>query len=238
MFSLAYAILFTGSVLREVCLQGGSAFLPPGGLHSGVSTSRGVCIQVACAPKGGLHSSGVCTLGGLHSSGVCTQGGLHSRGVCTQGGLHSSGVCTQGESAFKWGVHPRGVYLQGGLPPELGLHSGWVLPQAWVHPGRRGGVGQIPSPRQRTRKAAEVNLFSLGVTIFTIRNEVAKVMFLYLSVILFAGGVCLSACWDTTLGKETPQTTHPPRSRHTPQSRYPSGKETPLLARKSPPLAR
>ena len=46
----------------------------------------------------------------------------------------------------------------------------------------------------------------------TVRNEVAKVMFLHLSVILFTGGgVCLSACSDTT---------HP-RSRHSPQSRHP-----------------
>ena len=34
--------------------------------------------------------------------------------------------------------------------------------------------------------------------IITGRNEVvAKVIFLHLSVILFTGGVCLSACWDT-----------------------------------------
>ena len=39
------------------------------------------------------------------------------------------------------------------------------------------------------------------------RNEVvAKVIFLHLSVILFTGGVCLNACWDTS----------PPRSRHPP----------------------
>ena len=48
--------------------------------------------------------------------------------------------------------------------------------------------------------------------IFTGRNEVvAKVMFLLVSVILLTrGGVCLSACWDTT-----------PRSRHAPGSRHP-----------------
>ena len=42
--------------------------------------------------------------------------------------------------------------------------------------------------------------------IITVCNEVAKVMFLHLSVILFTGGVCLSACWDIT----------PLRSRHPP----------------------
>ena len=42
-----------------------------------------------------------------------------------------------------------------------------------------------------------------------------KVMFLQVSVILFTGGVCLSACWDTI-----PQSRHPPRSRH-PQEQTP-----------------
>ena len=41
--------------------------------------------------------------------------------------------------------------------------------------------------------------------IFTGRNEVvAKVMFLLMSVILFTGRVCLSACWDTTSPGSTP----------------------------------
>ena len=34
--------------------------------------------------------------------------------------------------------------------------------------------------------------------LITVRNEVAKVMFLHLSVCPQGGGVCLSACWDTT----------------------------------------
>ena len=33
--------------------------------------------------------------------------------------------------------------------------------------------------------------------VITVYNEVVKVMFLHLSVILFTGGVYLSACWDT-----------------------------------------
>ena len=43
-------------------------------------------------------------------------------------------------------------------------------------------------------------------------------MFLHVSVILFRGGVCPIACWDT-----------PPwtRGRHTPRSRYPLGADTP-----------
>ena len=43
----------------------------------------------------------------------------------------------------------------------------------------------------------------------TVRNEVAKAMFLHLSVILFTGGVCLSACWDPPR-PGTPRRKHPP----------------------------
>ena len=59
--------------------------------------------------------------------------------------------------------------------------------------------------------------------IFTVRNEVAKVMFLHLSVILSTGGgVCLSACWDTT-----PGTRHPPQTRHPPGPGTPPRPGTP-----------
>ena len=54
--------------------------------------------------------------------------------------------------------------------------------------------------------------------IFTISNEVVKVMFLHLSVILFTGGVCLSACWDTPRSR-------PPRSR--PPGADTTGADTP-----------
>ena len=77
--------------------------------------------------------------------------------------------------------------------------------------------------------------------IITVRNEVAKVMFLQASVCpRGGGGVCLSACWDTTLPEQTPpradtpqradtppqeQTpppkSRPPKSRHPPRSRPP-----------------
>ena len=58
---------------------------------------------------------------------------------------------------------------------------------------------------------------SFLIGLITVRNKVAKVMFLHLSVILFTGGVCLSACWDTT----------PPRARHPPRTRHPPGPGTP-----------
>ena len=63
--------------------------------------------------------------------------------------------------------------------------------------------------------------------IFTVRNEVAKVMFLHLSVILFTpgvGGVCLSACWDTTpLGSTPPQEAHPLEAHTTTRPPPPDG---------------
>ena len=59
--------------------------------------------------------------------------------------------------------------------------------------------------------------FCLYFTLLPPANEVwGKVIFLRLFVILFTGGVCLSAFWDTTSRKHTP-----PRSTHTP------GKHTP-----------
>ena len=68
------------------------------------------------------------------------------------------------------------------------------------------------------------NRFVTIVTIITGRNEVvAKVMFLFVSVILLTGGVCLSACWDTTLPLEQ---TPSPRSRH-PQQQTPPRTDTP-----------
>ena len=58
--------------------------------------------------------------------------------------------------------------------------------------------------------------------VITGRNEVvAKVMFLHLSVILFTGGVCLSACWDTTS-----------------RIRYPPGAATPPPPKQTPPRSR
>ena len=75
----------------------------------------------------------------------------------------------------------------------------------------------------------------------TVRNEVAKVMFLQLSVCP-QGGVCLSACWDTTPPRgqapsreqtHTPCDQHtPPPSRHTPRTRppLPGGADTPTGA--------
>ena len=66
------------------------------------------------------------------------------------------------------------------------------------------------------------------MTIFTGGNEVvAKVIFLHLFVILFTGGVCLSACWDTTPPEQTPPGVDtPPEQQTPPKSRPPPGKQT------------
>ena len=65
-----------------------------------------------------------------------------------------------------------------------------------------------------------VDIMLMLYFIITVRNEVAKVMFLHLSVILFTGGmVCLSACWDTAPQEAPPWEAHPPPpgSAHLPQ---------------------
>ena len=77
------------------------------------------------------------------------------------------------------------------------------------------------------------NRISVIGNIFTVRNEVAKVMFLHLSVILFTGG--LSQCMlgyhhlgagtappgpGTSQDQTPPWDQAPPRTRHLPRSRY------------------
>ena len=63
--------------------------------------------------------------------------------------------------------------------------------------------------------------------VITGRNEVAKVMFLHLSVILFTGGggFCLNTCWDTTPLDQAPPGSRPPRSRP-PPTRHPPRADT------------
>ena len=63
----------------------------------------------------------------------------------------------------------------------------------------------------------------------------AKVMFLQVSVIL--GGVCLSACWDTTTppGPDPPSTEQTPPEQTAPQDQTPPRADTPL--EQTPPRA-
>ena len=72
--------------------------------------------------------------------------------------------------------------------------------------------------------------------IITVRNEVAKVMFLQASACPGGGGVggevCLSACWDTTPPEQTPPgSRHPPREQTPPWSRHPPRADTPPKSR-------
>ena len=46
-------------------------------------------------------------------------------------------------------------------------------------------------------------------------------MFLLVCVILFTGGVCLSACWDTPQEGGTPRDHAPPQTMHPPGRRHP-----------------
>ena len=62
------------------------------------------------------------------------------------------------------------------------------------------------------------------------QRSLGKVMFLQVCVILFTGGVCLSACWDAP-PEQRPPWSRPPRSRH------PRGADTPLGA-DTPPGSR
>ena len=71
--------------------------------------------------------------------------------------------------------------------------------------------------------------------VITGRNEVvAMVIFLHLSFILFTGGVCLSACWDTTTPPRRPPGADTPQSRHTPHG-TPLGPDTPRNRDQTPP---
>ena len=75
-----------------------------------------------------------------------------------------------------------------------------------------------------------VDIMLMLYFIITVRNKVAKVMFLHLSVILFTGGmVCLSACWDTTPREAHPprKCTHPPPQKHTLPGSTPPGSTPP-----------
>ena len=67
------------------------------------------------------------------------------------------------------------------------------------------------------------------ICVITGHNKVvAKVIFLHLFVILFTGGVCLSACWDTI----PPGLGMPPRTRH-PQEQNPPGADSSIQSMSS-----
>ena len=92
--------------------------------------------------------------------------------------------------------------------------------------------------KKTIKQVTSARSFGTIASIFTGRNEVvAKVIFLHLSVIhsVHRGGgkgVCLSACWDTTLPRDqTPPPPRPPGSRH----HHPPGPDTHPLGADTPP---
>ena len=75
----------------------------------------------------------------------------------------------------------------------------------------------------------DINLFmgQLMLLFLPPANEVwGKVMFSYLSVILFTGGVCPTACWDTHPQRQAPPRQTPSLGRH-PLGRHPLGRHPP-----------
>ena len=87
----------------------------------------------------------------------------------------------------------------------------------------------VPAVAWHLVKHIENEKIFVRFPLITIRNKVAKVMFLHLSVCLSVHrGVCLSVCWDTTPppsgGAGTPpgpDTPLSPQSRHLPGTRHP-----------------
>ena len=102
-------------------------------------------------------------------------------------------------------------------------------------PARTIGLAKNEISFRKTLISLQESYRSLGTAPnITVRNEVAKVMFLHLSVILSTGGVCLSECRDTTPhrtrppGPGTPPWDQTPRTRHHPHgARHPPGPDTP-----------
>ena len=66
----------------------------------------------------------------------------------------------------------------------------------------------------------------LSTDIITVRNKVAKVMFLQACVCPH-GGICLSACWDTGPWEQTPPQADTPPGADTPRSWHPHRADTP-----------
>ena len=120
----------------------------------------------------------------------------------------------------------------GGCIPACTGQGGVYLCQADTSPAqtslRQTPPGKHPLGRHPPRQSLQQTVhILLECILVTGHNKfVAKVIFLHLFVILFTGGVCLSACWDTIPpgadppGADTPRTrpsqSRPPQSRHPP----------------------
>ena len=102
---------------------------------------------------------------------------------------------------------------------KLSLNCKHVTPSLWL----RSVTRRCPVSRLHTCQSNAVNYTFYH---YSPQTKFAKVMFLHVSVILSTGGVCLSACWDTTPPSRQPLPPSrgagitpeqaPPRSRQTP----------------------
>ena len=107
---------------------------------------------------------------------------------------------------------------RGGLPQCMLGYPPGSRPPGIRHPP---GSDTPPGSRLQHTVYERPGRILLECFLVTGHNKVvAKVIFLHLFVILFTGGVCLSACWDTPPGAD------PPGSRP-PGIRHPPGKQTP-----------
>ena len=100
----------------------------------------------------------------------------------------------------------------------------WDTPSPADFPRSRPPGSRHPPSRHPTR-AVHAGRYGQQVggthptgmhTCYRPQTKFVKVMFLQMSVILFTGGVCLSACWDTSPRSRPPWEQTPPRSRPPP----------------------
>ena len=70
----------------------------------------------------------------------------------------------------------------------------------------------------------------VDVGLITVRNEVAKVMFLHLSVILFTGGVSASVHAGIPPAPLPQEESSPPGRKHPPRRKHPPPRETAAAA--------
>ena len=140
-------------------------------------------------------------------------GRLCFAGVCDS--VHGGGGASVPLHA---GIHPQQVHLPPGTPPPRYTPRQVHTPLAGTPPNRYTpwcSVCWDMVKKGAVRIPLECNLIT------SCNEVVAKVIFLLVSVILLTGGVCLSACWDTTLGADTPPQADTPRSRHPPEQTPP-----------------
>ena len=103
------------------------------------------------------------------------------------------------------------------------LHGGYARCPNIVHPSPF--VFKVELFMRINKIPYKVSTITDKIPVITVRNEVAKVMFLHLSVSHSVhGGVCLSACWDTTPRDQAPPWSRPPGADTAPADSYCCGR--------------